>query len=96
MKLQLKLVVCDCSRYQAIAQQLLQYLDNNLDQEFDFQLVDIKESPDITAAFDAIVVPVLIKFEPRPVRKVIGDFTSSEEVFSRLGIFEMDKLTEAT
>ncbi|MGZ5190862.1 MAG: circadian clock KaiB family protein [Flavisolibacter sp.] len=60
-----------------------QYLPGN----YDLEIIDIYQQPNLASEEDIIAVPVLIKKFPLPEEMVIGDLSDIEVVLKGLNIF---------
>jgi circadian clock protein KaiB len=52
------------------------------------EVVDIQEDPERADAFDVVALPTLIRTSPLPECRVIGDLTSTDKVWTALGLGE--------
>ena len=62
-----------------------QYLSGN----FELEIIDIYQQPDLALAEDIIAVPILIKKFPLPEVRLIGDMSDIEEVLKGLQLFTL-------
>ena len=62
-----------------------QYLSGN----FELEIIDIYQQPDLALAEDIIAVPILIKKFPLPEIRLIGDMSDIEEVLKGLQLFTL-------
>lgn len=48
------------------------------------QVIDLEKNPELARADDILVVPTLIRSQPRPVRRVLGDLSKTDRVLRGL------------
>lgn len=56
---------------------------NNLD-DYELQIIDVYENPNIAKEEQIIAIPTLIKVLPPPERRIIGDMANTEKVLTGL------------
>lgn len=61
-------------------------LDTTLKGRYLLTTVDVLRNPELAKGYDVFATPTLVKTDPPPVRKVVGDFRDREKVLSGLGI----------
>ncbi len=61
-------------------------LDQNLKGQYDLEVIDVYQQPEIADKVDIIAAPTLIKELPLPVRKLIGDMSNKQRVLLGLNI----------
>lgn len=52
--------------------------------DYEMTVIDLLEHPRLIAEEKILVTPTLIKEEPHPVRRLVGDFSDTENVLSEL------------
>ena len=57
-----------------------------LDGDYELQIVDIYEKPELAGENQIIAIPTLIRFLPAPEKRIIGDLSHKEEVMAGLGL----------
>lgn len=57
-----------------------------LEGRHELQVIDIYQQPDLAASEQIIAAPTLVKVQPAPLKKLIGDMSDTEKVLSGLGI----------
>lgn len=57
-----------------------------LGDDYDLQIIDIYEKPELAREDHIIAIPTLYKVLPHPARKLIGDMAQTEKVLSGLGL----------
>jgi circadian clock protein KaiB len=60
--------------------------DTLLKNRHALEVVDLYEHPEAAARDDIIAAPTLIKLQPGPLRRVIGDLSDRARVLASLGI----------
>jgi circadian clock protein KaiB len=58
--------------------------EESLDGHCDVQVIDLTEHPSLARSEDIIATPTLIRYSPKPLRRVIGDLSDTERVLARL------------
>lgn len=61
-----------------------------LKDEYEAEIIDVLENPQITDKEKIIATPTLLKVSPLPSRRVIGDLTNFKKVIEGLGIIIKD------
>lgn len=86
-KLRLELFVIGHSqRSLAAIDNLRRILDTTMPGEFDLKIIDVLEQPQEAEDSNIMATPTLIKREPRPVLRLLGDLSATETVLRGLGI----------
>lgn len=60
--------------------------DEHLHGRYHIELVDLVEHPKLARGDEIIAVPTLVRRLPRPIRKIIGDLSDTEQVLVRLQV----------
>jgi len=60
--------------------------EDNLHGRYDLEVVDIYQHPEHIQAAHIVVIPTLVKEQPLPSRKMIGDLSNTEQVLIGLDI----------
>ena len=60
--------------------------EEHLQGRYDLEVIDIYQQPTLAKGEQIIAAPTLIKKLPLPLRKVIGDMSSTERVLIGLGL----------
>jgi circadian clock protein KaiB len=58
----------------------------NLPGRYDLEVIDIYQHPEQIKAEQIVVIPTLVKEQPLPARKMIGDLSNKEQVLIGLDI----------
>jgi CheY-like chemotaxis protein len=61
-------------------------LETALPGRYSLAIVDVLRTPDAAREYDVFATPTLVKTEPPPIRKVVGDFRDRGKVMAGLGI----------
>jgi circadian clock protein KaiB len=67
-------------------QNLSEICEANLKGRYDLEVIDIYQEPGRATESDIIAAPTLIKEEPLPVRRMIGDLSDRPKVLLNLAI----------
>jgi circadian clock protein KaiB len=65
---------------------LRRVLERELPDSYDLEVVDVYQHPEAAAEHQILAAPTLIKLEPAPVRRVIGDLSDTERVLRGLDL----------
>jgi circadian clock protein KaiB len=68
------------SRSQRAIDNLKEICDADLDGEFEVEVIDVLEHPQLAEAHKIVATPTLVRELPVPVRKIIGDLSEREKV----------------
>ena len=60
--------------------------ENYLPQRFDLEVIDVAKKPELAKENQLIGVPTLIKEMPLPVKRFLGDMSSTEKLLTGLGL----------
>lgn len=63
-------------------------LQEHLDSRYELEIIDLMQAPKKALQDNIFATPTLIKIFPRPVRKVIGDFTVENKMLLFLDLIE--------
>ena len=59
---------------------LKKFCAEHLDERYTIEIVDLKKNPKLARRDDIVAIPTLVRKLPVPVRKIIGDLSSTERV----------------
>ena len=54
--------------------------------QYDLEVFDIYQQPEVTSAQQILAAPTLVKESPHPLRRLIGDLSDTERILQRLGV----------
>jgi circadian clock protein KaiB len=84
---QLRLFVTGASSLSVRAiNNLKQLLEERLKGQYELEIVDIHQQPDLVQSEDVTAVPMLIKKSPLPKRRLVGDMSDTTRVLKGLGL----------
>lgn len=87
----LKLYVTEISpSTQRAIDTLTSFCDDELTNCYRFEVIDIRQHPQLAEDERILAVPTLIKELPPPIRRVIGDLSDSEKVLFGLDLKSLD------
>jgi circadian clock protein KaiB len=84
-KLQL-FVTGSTSRSTRAIENMRKICKENLDGQYDLEIIDVYQHPDATRELQVIATPTLVKVLPEPLRRIIGDLSDKERVLAGLNI----------
>ncbi|MFO8102356.1 MAG: circadian clock KaiB family protein [Dehalococcoidia bacterium] len=65
---------------------LLRAFDQHLKGHYEFRIINILDNPKLAEVDRILATPTLIKEEPPPVKRVIGDISNTDKVLAGLDI----------
>lgn len=84
---QLRLYVTGSTPRSLLAIQNIQHIcQKYLEGAYDLEVVDIYRSPEVAAQAQIIAAPTLIRLQPEPPRRTVGDLSDEEKVLIALNI----------
>jgi circadian clock protein KaiB len=60
--------------------------EHHLKGRYDLRVVDIYQQPALAKTYEIIAAPTLVKSEPLPPKRLIGDFSDRERLVAGLGL----------
>jgi circadian clock protein KaiB len=60
--------------------------DRRLKDRFDLEIIDVYQQPHMIRGEQVVATPTLIKYEPAPLRRIIGDMTDPHRLCFGLGL----------
>ena len=60
--------------------------ESRLEGRFDLEIVDVYQQPQMIQGEQVFATPTLIKYEPAPLRRIIGDMTDTNRLCFGLGL----------
>jgi circadian clock protein KaiB len=79
----------DTPRAQAAVANLRRLCDEQLKDEYEVDVVDVLERPDLAEEHKILATPTLIKHLPPPLRRIIGDLSDVEQVLTGLDLTQL-------
>ncbi|HEY6010944.1 MAG TPA: circadian clock KaiB family protein, partial [Nitrospirota bacterium] len=69
---------------------LRRVLDNELGDDYQLLIYDVIDQPQIAEDAKILATPTLVREQPLPIRRIIGDLSDAEKVFRGLDIHTAD------
>ena len=69
-----------------IINNVTQILEEEYRKEYRLEVIDVIEHPELAAHDNILATPTLVKYDPRPVRRIIGDFSNKTKVLAGLDL----------
>lgn len=63
-----------------------QICEEHLHGQYDLQVFDIYQQPEVTSAQQILAAPTLVKESPGPLRRLIGNLSDTKLILKRLGV----------
>lgn len=60
--------------------------ERRLKDRFELEIVDVYQQPQLIQGEQILATPTLIKYEPAPLRRIIGDMTDTNRLCCGLGL----------
>lgn len=60
--------------------------EKHLADRFDLEIVDVYQQPQLIQGEQVFATPTLIKYEPAPMRRIIGDMSDTQRLRFGLGL----------
>ena len=80
-------VAGDNAATRIVYSRLEQMCEEKLSGRYRIKLVDIFENLEQACAFDIVATPTLLRLNPKPVRRILGDLSKTEKVLTALGLY---------
>jgi len=61
-------------------------LDENVPGRYDLEVIDLYQQPELAKKYGLLAAPTVLKTEPLPVRRIIGDMSDEGRVLAALEI----------
>ena len=62
--------------------------DKYLKAGYSLEIIDVYQQPHLAAKHDIIAAPTLIKFQPLPIKRLVGDLSDTGKVLLALDIVQ--------
>jgi circadian clock protein KaiB len=69
--------------------------EQHLTDRFDLEVIDVYTHPQQTRDLQIVATPTLVKLEPKPLRRIVGDLTDRDRVLTVLGLLHPGGSPEA-
>ena len=73
-------------RSQSAVQNLRSFFDAGFDEQYELSIIDVLEHPQLAEEAKIIATPTLIKSNPPPVRRIVGDLADKEVILKWLDL----------
>jgi circadian clock protein KaiB len=60
--------------------------DDHLAGQVDLEVIDIYQQPDLASQYQIVAAPTLVRLQPLPIRRIVGDLSQTERVLRGLGL----------
>jgi circadian clock protein KaiB len=67
--------------------------DRHLPGRHDLEIVDVYQQPGRISDEQIVAIPTLVKYEPAPLRRIIGDMSDQQRLLAGLGLVEAVEAT---
>lgn len=74
------------ARSQQAIQNIRQICEEHLQGQYQLEVIDVSQDPDLAREYQILAVPTLLKELPPPLRKIVGDLSEKEKVLEGLDI----------
>lgn len=75
-------------RAKAAVMKVKSFCEEHLKNNYELDIIDIYQQPSRAKDEQIIAAPTLIKKLPRPLQRLVGDFSSTDRVMSALGLHD--------
>ena len=62
------------------------FCEKYLENQYELQVIDVYQQPQIAKSVDIFALPLLIKKSPLPERRLIGDMSNSDKLLKSLNL----------
>ncbi len=69
--------------------------EQHLTDRFDLEVIDVYTHPQQTRDLQIVATPTLVKLEPKPLRRIVGDLANRDRVLAVLGLLHPGGSSEA-
>jgi circadian clock protein KaiB len=69
-----------------VVKNLKKMLNNDSGNACSLEIINVLEKPELAEQDKIFATPTLIKISPEPVKRIVGDLSNKEKVFSILGL----------
>ncbi len=83
----MRLYITGATQHSMVAVKNIKNICNTyLAGNYSLEIIDVYQQPDLAISQDILAAPTLIKLQPEPVQKLIGDLSDTAKVLAVLGI----------
>lgn len=68
---------------------LRRFLEEEFGNQYSLEIINLSDKPELADRDNIFATPTVIKTSPLPTRRILGDLTSKEKVFTGLGLAEL-------
>jgi circadian clock protein KaiB len=83
------------TRSQTAITNVRQICEQHLANRFELEVIDVYTHPQQTRDLHIVATPTLVKLEPAPLRRIVGDLSNRDRVLFGLGILDPGRSSEA-
>jgi circadian clock protein KaiB len=69
--------------------------EQHLAERFELEVIDVYTHPQQTRDLQIVATPTLVKLEPAPLRRIVGDLSNCDRVLIGLGLAASGEQSEA-
>ena len=66
------------------------FFEKYLESQYELQVIDVYQQPQIAKSVDIIALPLLVRKVPLPERRLVGDMSDSEKIRKNLNLAHLD------
>ena len=71
---------------QIVYANVIRICEEHLPGEYNLQVIDLDQTPEAALSEQILALPTLVRKEPGPTRRIIGDLTDTDRVLISLGV----------
>ena len=60
--------------------------EEHIQNDYELEIVDLLKDPKLSEEYEILAIPTLVRKNPQPVRKIIGDLSNTEDILQRIGL----------
>ena len=76
----------DCRTSQLAYANVIRICEEHLPGKYTLTVVDVVKSPESAESEQILAIPTLIRHEPKPTRRIVGDLSDVDRVLISLGV----------
>lgn len=77
-------IIGNTPRSERAVTQLYQILDNHFKNRYELSIINLLEEPELAETENIMVTPTVIKENPLPIKRIVGEFIDEERVLRGL------------